>query len=110
MQRTEILMFSGVDELDVVAPFEILVSTGFDVELVTLEGCASITGAHGMTLTPGGVVGTRPDLLIAPGGRWASKAPESAWGEVRRGVLPSAIADLHTPSAPASPVYAPGRC
>jgi putative intracellular protease/amidase len=43
MQRTEIMMFSGVDELDVVAPFEILVSTGFDVRVVTLEGCASVT-------------------------------------------------------------------
>jgi transcriptional regulator GlxA family with amidase domain len=95
MRRTEILMFNGVDELDVVAPFEILVSTGFEVELVTLERCPSVTGAHGLPLTPDGVLGSRPDLLIVPGGRWASKAPESAWGEVRRGVLPSVIAERH---------------
>ncbi len=93
--RTEILMFDGVDELDIVAPFEILVSAGYDVELVTVETCSGVTGAHGMSLTPGGVLGPRPDLLIVPGGRWASKAPDSAWGEVRRGVIPSAIAERH---------------
>ena len=93
--RTEILMFDGVDELDVVAPFEILVSTGFDVELVTMRRCPSVTGAHGMTLTPHAVLGSRPSLLIVPGGRWASKAPDSAWGEVDRGVLPAAIAERH---------------
>ncbi|MFY9921606.1 MAG: DJ-1/PfpI family protein, partial [Mycobacterium sp.] len=83
------------DELDVVAPFEILVSAGYQVGLVTLEPCQSVTGRHGMTLTPGGVLGTRPDLLIVPGGGWASKASDSAWGEVRRGVIPSAIAERH---------------
>jgi transcriptional regulator GlxA family with amidase domain len=94
MRRIEILMFNGVDELDVVAPFEILMSTGYPVELVTVEACAEVTGAHGMTLTPDGVLG-QPDLLIVTGGRWASKAPESAWGEVRRGVIPAAIAERH---------------
>lgn len=87
-------MFNGVDELDVVAPFEILVSTGYPVELVTVEACAQVAGSHGMTLTPDGVLG-QPDLLIVTGGRWASKAPESAWGEVRRGVIPAAIAERH---------------
>jgi putative intracellular protease/amidase len=66
MRRTEILMFNGMDELDVVAPCEVLVSAGFDVELVTMEPCQGVTGAHGMTLTPAGVLGSRPDLLIRP--------------------------------------------
>jgi transcriptional regulator GlxA family with amidase domain len=93
--RTEILMFDGVDELDVVAPFEILVSAGFDVELVTLLQCPKVTGAHGLTLSPGSVLGSCPNLLIVPGGGWASKAPDSAWGEVQRGVLPAVIAERH---------------
>src|SRR5436190_4640039 len=95
MSTTEIVVFDGFDELDVVAPFEILVSAGYPVALVTMEPCQSVTGRHGMRLTPGGVLGPRPDLLIVPGGGWASKAPDSAWGEVRRGVIPAAIADRH---------------
>lgn len=95
MGTTEIVMFNGFDELDVVAPFEILVSAGYQVGLATLEPCQSVTGRHGMTLTPGGVLGTRPDLLIVPGGGWASKASDSAWGEVHRGAIPAAIAERH---------------
>jgi transcriptional regulator GlxA family with amidase domain len=94
MTNTEILIFDGVDELDAVAPFEILVAAGYHVDLVTVEPRGAVVGAHGMTITPTGVLG-RPDLLIVTGGRWASKAPDSAWGEVQRGVTPSAIADLH---------------
>ena len=59
-----------------------------------MEPCSAVTGAHGMTLTPHGVLGL-PDLLIVTGGGWSTKALDSAWGEVQRGVLPSAIADLH---------------
>jgi putative intracellular protease/amidase len=95
MRTTEIVIFDGFDELDVVAPFEILVSAGYPVELVTMEFRQSVTGRHGMRLTPGGVLGPRPDLLIVPGGGWASKASDSAWGEVCRGVIPAAIADRH---------------
>ncbi len=95
MRRIEILMFDGLDELDVVAPYEILVSTGYRVQLVTVEPRPSVTGAHGMTLAPHRVLGSGQDLLIVPGGRWASKASDSAWGEVQRGVIPSAIADRH---------------
>ncbi|RDH79791.1 DJ-1/PfpI family protein [Mycolicibacterium moriokaense] len=88
-------MFDGLDELDVVAPFEILASAGYPVELVTLQPCDAVTAAHGMTLNPDGVLGPRPDLLIVPGGRWASKLSDSAWGEAQRGAIPSAIAQRH---------------
>jgi len=94
MTRTEILVFDGVDELDAVAPFEILVAAGYQVELVTTEPRSAVTGSHGMTISPTGVLG-RPDLLVVTGGGWSAKAPDSAWGEVQRGVVPSAIADLH---------------
>jgi transcriptional regulator GlxA family with amidase domain len=94
MSRIEILVFDGVDELDAVAPFEILVAAGYGVALVTAELRSAITGSHGMTFTPSGVLG-RPDLLVVTGGGWSTKAVTSAWGEVQRGVIPSAIAELH---------------
>lgn len=98
MRRIEMLLFDGLDELDVVAPFEILVSAGYRVDLVTVEPCRRVDAAHGMTLTPTGVLG-QPDLLVVPGGGWVSKAPKSAWSEVRRGVIPAAIAERHAAGA-----------
>jgi transcriptional regulator GlxA family with amidase domain len=94
MSRIEILVFDGVDELDAVAPFEILAAAGYGVALVTAELRSAITGSHGMTFTPSGVLG-RPDLLVVTGGGWSTRAVNSAWGEVQRGVIPSAIAELH---------------
>ncbi len=95
MQRIEILVFDGFDELDVVAPFEILASAGFAVDLVTIGDCPKVVTAHGISVKPQGVLSAVPDLLVVPGGGWAAKAPTGAWAEVRRGVLPEAIAQRH---------------
>jgi transcriptional regulator GlxA family with amidase domain len=95
MQRIEILMFNGFDELDVVAPFEIFVSTGFHVELVTLGRSTKVLGAHGMGVIPTAELGAQPDLLVVPGGRWSSRSGEGARAEVSRGVIPAAIAERH---------------
>jgi transcriptional regulator GlxA family with amidase domain len=95
MQRIEILMFNGFDELDVVAPFEIFVSTGFDVELVTLQRCTKAVGSHGLNVIPSGQLGARPDLLVVPGGGWAAKSPVGARAEVSSGLIPAAIAERY---------------
>ena len=95
MRSIEILVFDGLDELDIVAPFEILVSSGYDVKLVALAQRDEVVGAHGMAVKPTGVLGSRPDLLMVPGGGWAAKAAVGARGEVQRGVIPAAIADRH---------------
>lgn len=95
MPNTEILAFDGFDELDVVAPFEILTSAGFEVRLVTATPCETVRGAYGLTVRPDGVLSDRPDLLVVSGGGWVSNAPQGARAEVRRGVLPVAIAERH---------------
>lgn len=95
MLRVEILLFNGFDELDVVAPFEILVSAGLGAELVTVEHQSKVVGAHGMALTPDKVLGSRPELLVVPGGGWVSRGPQGVWAEIGRGVLPAAIAERH---------------
>ena len=95
MLDTEILAFDGFDELDVVAPLEILRSAGFEVRLVTLEPCDVVSGAYGLKVRPDDVLGDRPALLVVSGGGWVAKAPQGARLEVRRGVLPAAIAERH---------------
>ncbi len=98
----QIVLFDGFDELDAVAPFEVLqnaaaVGAGVRVELVTLDGTREITAAHGLQVHVEGRLGqgSRPDILIVPGGGWNNHAPQGARAEVERGALPAAIARLH---------------
>lgn len=95
MERAEILVYDGVDELDAVAPFEVLVAAGFEVELVSLDPAPVVRAAHGLDLRPTRYLGPAPELLIVPGGGWLSRAPQGAWTEVRNGTMPAAIAERH---------------
>jgi transcriptional regulator GlxA family with amidase domain len=95
MEKAEILIYDGIDELDAIAPFEILAAAGFEVKLVTLRQTWSVRTSHGMSIHPDGVLGSAPELLVVPGGAWMSRGPQGAWAEFQRGVLPAAIADRH---------------
>jgi transcriptional regulator GlxA family with amidase domain len=99
MNQIQVLLFDGFDELDAVAPFEILRAAGCAVDLVTDQPAVTVRGAAGLTVTPDGLLADRPDLLIVPGGGWISRAPRGAWAEVKRGVLPAAIAERHAAGA-----------
>ncbi|MHB8599642.1 MAG: DJ-1/PfpI family protein [Ktedonobacteraceae bacterium] len=98
----QIVLFHGFDELDVVAPFEVLknaTAAGADVQiaLVALDDTQEITAAHGLQVRVAGRLGNgpRPDILIVPGGGWNNHAPQGARVEAQRGELPTAIARLH---------------
>jgi transcriptional regulator GlxA family with amidase domain len=98
----QIVLFHGFDELDAVAPFEVLknaAAAGADVqvELVALEDTREITAAHGLQVRVAGRLGNgpRPDILLVPGGGWNNHAPQGARAEAQRGELPTAIARLH---------------
>jgi transcriptional regulator GlxA family with amidase domain len=95
MQQVQILIYDGFDELDAIAPFEILAAAGFTVQLVTLDPAGSIRTSHGMSIIPDGALGEAPELLVVPGGSWVSRAPAGAWAEVQRGTLPAEIAGRH---------------
>src|SRR5512143_64871 len=95
MERIQILIFEGFDDLDVVPPFEILAAAGFTTELVTLRQTWSVRSAHGASVHPHCVLASDPDLLVVPGGGWASRAPRGAWAEVQSGRLPPRIAERH---------------
>ena len=100
--RVQIVVFDGFDELDAIAPFEVLktaaeVGADVRVELVTLDGASEVAAAHGLRIRPEGRLDPdeRPDVLVVPGGGWNSRASKGAWGESQRGKLPEAIARLH---------------
>src|SRR5256714_3292516 len=95
MEHVQVVVFDGFDELDAIAPYEILAAAGFAVELVTLDGPRSVTTAHGMSVNPHAALAGAPDLLVVPGGGWVSSAPNGAWAEVQDGRLPAAVAERH---------------
>ena len=95
MEQIQVLIYDGFDELDAIAPFEILAAAGFLVKLVTLAQTETVRAAHGICVHPHGVLGDAPDLLVVPGGGWVSRAPLGAWAETRKGLLPAAIAERH---------------
>ncbi len=112
--NVEIVVFDGFDELDAIAPFEVLRSAalvdGADIEvkLVTLDGADEVTGAHGLRMRADGQLGETPDVLIVPGGGWNNRAPRGTWAETQRGELPEAIARLHGAGTTVAAVCAGG--
>ncbi len=61
--RTEILFFDGFDDLDSIAPLEILTAAGFPVRAVGFPGEAStVRSAHGLTIGLDGPIGEAPEL------------------------------------------------
>jgi len=98
--RFQILIFDGFDELDAIAPYEVLKnasSAGAIVELVTSDAVKEITASHGLQLRPSAQLNLeqRPDVLIVPGGGWMGRSPKGARAEAERGTIPAALKSLH---------------
>ena len=101
--RAEIILFDGFDDMDALAPNEVLrrvAGLGGDlrVDFVTVDSAPEITSAYGVVMRTPLTLG-RPDLLVVPGGGWAARAPQGARAEAERGVIPAAIAEAHARSA-----------
>lgn len=100
--KVQIVLYPGYDELDAIAPYEVLRNAareGADIqtELVTLGGAEETVAGHDLRVRTTGRLdpNARPDLLLVPGGSYVSRAPQGAWAEAQRGELPAAIAALH---------------
>jgi len=107
--RCEVLLYDGFDELDALAPWEVLSDIGrardeVDVALVTHDGDAPVRASHGAVITPHRALSQQVDLLIVPGGGWNDRSRSGAWSEVERGVLPQAIRARHEGGAIAASV------
>ena len=92
--RIEIPLYDGFDEVDAIAPFEVLRGARIDTTFVTVEPADFVTTAGGARIVPHAVVGD-PDLVLVPGGGWHDRTGPGAWAEARRGVITKALADRH---------------
>jgi putative intracellular protease/amidase len=103
---TQVIVFDGFDDLDAVAPLEILTAAGFRTRVVRPAGhTTAVRSAHGLVLevadelgsAPGAGAGTAPDatpeLVVVPGGGWLDAAPGVR--DQCDGPLPGALAALH---------------
>lgn len=96
-----IITFDGVDELDVVGPYEVFenaASAGADltVTLCTIGRTETVTASHGLEIgraVP--LTESVPDVLVVPGGQWNARGKTGAWAEAQRGTLPETISRLH---------------
>jgi transcriptional regulator GlxA family with amidase domain len=104
MNRIDIVLFAGFDELDALGPYEVLHNGGLDARLVTLDGAGPVTGSHGAALGVHGALGDDADLVLVPGGGWNDRAPAGAWAEVQDGALTRRLAELHAAGMPMAAV------
>ncbi len=88
----EILVFDGVEDLDVFGPVSALAPAGFEIALVAEGGPLQVRTAHGTGLAAR-EPGAAPGVLVVPGGGWISRSERGAWAEAARGVLPALIAE-----------------
>jgi transcriptional regulator GlxA family with amidase domain len=98
--QAEVVLYDGFDELDALAPWEVLDGVAkavgdLDIALVSLDGAAPLTASHGTVVHPHRALSERPGLLIVPGGGWSDARAEGARAQVERGDLPRAIAARH---------------
>ncbi|MFF8815431.1 DJ-1/PfpI family protein [Streptomyces pactum] len=102
--RAHVVLFRGVEELDLAAPYEVLAASGHfterDVEVryVSLDGPGTVTAAFGTRLrVDHRWAPAEADLLVVPGGGYARREDPGVWAEIRRGALPRALAAARRP-------------
>ena len=90
MTTIDIVLYEGVDELDVVGPLEVLRSAAaagadLSVRLVCRTEPLEVRAAHGLRLRADAVYQPGADVLIVPGGGWMARSGAGAWAEAERG-------------------------
>lgn len=100
--HVQIVLFDGFDELDAIAPLEVLrraEELGADLhsQIVTLEGAREVTAFYGLRVQAEAALDLDqpPDVLLVPGGGWSAGGPRGVRTEIEQGSLPAAIARLH---------------
>lgn len=100
--RIAIAVFDGVEELDVVGPWEVFryaaqrvpADRPIDVSLVTLEPTDEIVAAMGMRFRPDGLLTPPVDILLIPGGGYVRKTGKGIRYQIEDGRLARIAAEL----------------
>ena len=98
--RFTIAVFDGVDELDVIGPLGVLrraarLRQNLQVTLATAGPDLSFITDHDVRMNADEPLLDRTDVLIVPGGGWASGASSGVRAELESGVIPQRIAAAH---------------
>ncbi len=96
----EVILYDGFDELDALAPYEVLrtaeaLGAPIRAELVGAHGAATITASHGSRVVVDRGPSSAADMVLVPGGGWNTRSEAGAWGEVQRGTFPARLAEIH---------------
>ena len=94
----EIIVFDGFDELDAIAPFEVLRHAAdqgapFAVSLVGADGPGDIQAANGLAVRVEAGIG-HPDAVVVPGGGWLDRQGPGAFAQAHDGRLPARLGEL----------------
>jgi transcriptional regulator GlxA family with amidase domain len=89
-----IVIFEGFDELDAIAPYELLVAAGLETRLVVLAGRdLRVRARHGLVLEAHGTITAadvkQGDWVVAVGGGYVANATTGVKPEIARGELPA---------------------
>jgi transcriptional regulator GlxA family with amidase domain len=91
---TEVVVFDGFDDLDAIAPLEILVAAGFPAGVVRpADHPPTVRSAHGLVLTVTETLGDAPGLVLVPGGGWLDRG--AGVRDQCAGALPAHVAALN---------------
>ncbi|MEV7418584.1 DJ-1/PfpI family protein [Streptomyces sp. NPDC089919] len=102
--RVQVVMFDGVEELDFAAPYEVFAAARFftdrpvDVRYVTTGRPRTVRAAYGTAVRVGhGWAPEEAEVIVVPGGGYARPEEPGVRAEIRRGVLPAALAAAARP-------------
>jgi len=100
----DIVIYDGFDELDAIAPFEVLRSAerlGADVHATLVGACGpgEVAAAHGTRIRVDRGPSEAADMLLVPGGGWNDRTGRGARAEVERGDLPALVGRAHARGA-----------
>ena len=93
MNRIDIYVFDGFDELDAIGPYEVFRNGGLDARIVTLDGPREIVASHGLKVQAEAPRGDDVDAVLIPGGGYVD-GKGGVRTEIERGALPERLREL----------------